>query len=268
MEKNLLSDTDYTKGWDNRFGVTAAVGRVSKLECTDKAASVRVIMPDRLDHQDQPLISKPIPVLQQASTAKKSFAMPRLNDSVLMVKLPNGTSNYAVIGSFYTAKNPPPIKDPKVDYCEWEGGHVEQHDANDDAEVFLTQDFKGGVKITVKKDIEIKTTDGGKMSMTSDGDMLVKSATGNLNVESPSGAVNIKQKTINLEADTITIKGAVTITGDITHTGNMNTNGVHHDNKGYHTNSAERDAERIAKLEAMLMAMEIRLAQVEARHGS
>lgn len=266
MEKNLLSDTDYTKGWDNRYGVTAAVGRISKLECTDKAANVRVILPDRLDHQDQPLISKPIPVLQQASTAKKSFAMPRLNDSVLMVKLPNGTSNYAVIGSFYTAKNPPPIKDPLVDYCEWEGGHTEQHDANEDADVFLTQDFKGGVKTTCKKDIDIKTTDGGKMSMTSDGDMLVKSATGNVNVESPSGAVNIKQKTINLEADTINLKGHVVITGALDHTGEHRTNGHHIDSTGPHAGGLERD--RIAKLEAMVMAMETRLATLEARHGS
>ena len=265
MAKNLLSDTDYTKGWDNRFGVSLVVGKVTKIECTDKAANVRVIMSDRVDHDGNPLITKPVPVLQTASKAKKSFAIPREKTSVLMCKLPNGTGNYVVLGSFYTSKDPPPIKDPLVDYTEWEGGHIEKHDANDDADVFLTQDFKGGVKTTVKKDIVISTTDGGKMSMTSDGDMLVKSATGNVNVESPSGAVNIKQKTINLEADNITLKGAVTIDGNITHVGNMTTNGVHQDNKGFHTN-ATRETELLQRIEAL----ERRVSQLEAprQHGS
>lgn len=265
MAKNLLSDTDYTSGRDNRFSVALSLGKVSKLECTDKAANARIIMPDRLDHQDNPLISKPVPVLQTASKGKKSFAMPRQNDNVLMAKLPNGTSNYIILGSYYTSKDPPPVTDPKVDYCEWEGGHTEKHDANDDADVFLTQDFKGGVKTTVKKDIEISTTDGGKMSMTSDGDMLVKSASGNVNVESPSGAVNIKQKTINLEADTITLKGHVVVTGA------MDQTGIHHDDKGFHTNGLkEKELEaRVQKLEVLLAAVETRLAAVEARpHGS
>jgi Phage P2 baseplate assembly protein gpV len=269
MEKNLLSDTDYTKGWDNRYGVTAAVGRVSKIECTDKATNVRVIMPDRLDHEDQPLISKPIPVLQQASTAKKSFAVPRMNDVVMMVKLPNGTSNYAVIGSFYTAKNPPPVKDPKLDYTEWEGGHTQKYDANTDengkasSDVFLTQDFKGGWDCTVKKDVNLKTTDSAKFNVESDGHVTIKSATGDVNIQSPSGKVNIEQQDIHLT-------GKVTIDGDITHTGNMTTSGVHQDSKGFHTN-ALRDEEalaRIAKLEAHLAAVELRLAELEKSHGS
>jgi|SRR5580765_943852 phage baseplate assembly protein gpV len=261
MEKNLLSDTDYTKGWDNRYGVTAVIGKVSKIECTEKGANARIIMPDRIDHDSNPLISKPVPVLQLASKGKKSFAMPRQNDNVLMVKLPNGTSNYAIIGSFYTSKDPPPVTDPKVDYCEWEGGHIEKHDANDDAEVFLEQDFKGGVKTTVKKDIEIKTTDGGKMSMTSDGDMLVKSATGNINVESPSGTVNIKQQDIHLT-------GRVTIDGDIIHTGNMTTSGHHTDANGLHTGGLERDA-RIEELLSRVDVLERKLSiMLDARHES
>jgi phage baseplate assembly protein gpV len=262
MGKNILSDTDYTKGWDNRFGTSVVVGKISKLECSEKGANVRVIMPDRCDHDGNPLITKPIPVLQVASAAKKSFAMPREKDNIVLVKLPNGTANYLAIGSFYTSKSPPPITDPKVDYCEWEGGHTEQHDANDDAEVFLTQDFKGGVKTTVKKDIEVKTTDGGKMSMTSDGDMLMKSATGNINVESPSGTVNIKQQAIHLTGH-VTIDGPLDINGNITHVGNMNTNGTHQDTRGFHQAST-RETELAQRLEAL----ERRVAELEARHGS
>jgi phage baseplate assembly protein gpV len=138
------------------------VGKVTKIECSDKGANVRVIFPDRTDHNGQPLISRPIPILQIASLAKRSFAVPRLNDNVVCVKLPNGTSNYLVVGSYYTSKDPPPVTDPKLDYTEWEGGHIEKRDANDGADVFLTQDFKGGWNCTVKKDINIKTTNGAK----------------------------------------------------------------------------------------------------------
>ena len=265
MAKNLLSDTDYTSSRDNRFSVTALIGKVTKIECTDKAANVRVIMPDRLDHDDQPLISKPIPVLQVASTAKKSFAVPRLNDNVFLIKMPNGTSNYAVLGSFYSSKNPPPVTDPKLDYCEWEGGHKETHDANDDADVFLTQDFKGGWNATIKKDVNFKTTDSAKFNIEADGDILVKSANGNINVESPSGTVTIKQDTIDLQGSTIKLTGHVIIEGEITHTGDMTTSGHHIDAAGHHTFTT-RDVEelkaRIAVLEQKISIM------LDARHES
>src|SRR5262252_8149857 len=189
MNKNILSDTDYTKGWDNRYGVTAVVARVCKIEVSDKGANVRVMMPDRLDHNDKPLISKPIPIMQIAAKSKKSFAVPRIDDDVLVMKLPNGTSNYAVVGTFYTSKKPPPVTDPLLDYTEWEGGHKQTFDANEDADVFLKQEFKGGWDATIKKDVSLKTTDGAKFNIEADGDVLVKSATGNIDISSPTGTV-------------------------------------------------------------------------------
>lgn len=262
MEKNLLSDTDYTKGHDNRFGVTACIGKVQKIEVSDKGANVRVSMADRVDHNDEPLISKPVPVLQIASTAKKSFAVPRLDDNVLMVKLPNGTSNYAVMGSFYTSKSPPPVTDPKLDYCEWEGGHKETRDANDNAEVFLKQEFQGGWDATIKKDVSLKTTDSAKFNVESDGHCTIKSVNGDVNIQSPSGKVNIEQQEIVLT-------GTVKINGNIEHQGNMTTSGVHQDSKGFHTNALREEElhARVAKLEVLLLAAEERLARLEARHG-
>lgn len=265
MSKNILSDTDYTKGWDNRFGVAVVIGKVSKIECSEKGANVRVSMPDRVDHEGQPLITKPIPVMQVASAAKRSFAMPRLNDNLVLIKLPNGTSNYMAVGSFYTKKDPPPITDPKVDYCEWEGGHIEKHDANTDengkasSDVFLTQDFKGGWDATIKKDVNFKTTDSAKFNIESDGHCTIKSANGDVNIQSPSGKVNIEQQEIVL-------KGTVKIEGNIEHTGDMRTSGHHVDAAGVHTGGL-REGERIAKLEAHVQALEIRLAKLEASHG-
>jgi phage baseplate assembly protein gpV len=254
--KNILSDTDYTSGKDMRFKSAVWIGKVSKIECTDKQANVRVIMPDRIDHEGTPLNSKPIPVLQIASQAKKSYAIPRLDTNVVVVKLANSTSDYLVIGSFYTTKNPPPVSDPKLDYVEWEGGHIEKHDANEDAEVFLTQDFKGGWNATIKKDVNFKTTDAAKFNIEADGDILIKSASGNIDVKSPTGTVTIEQSTIELKATTIKLIGHVIVTGNIDETG------VHHDNLGYHTGGRESNHEqRIALLERKLAQL---TAKVEA----
>jgi phage baseplate assembly protein gpV len=248
MKKNILADTDFASGHDNRFKSSVVVGFVSKIECNSKRSDVRVIFPDRVDHENTPLITKPIPVLQTASQSKRSFAVPRIGDFVAVMKMPNATGDYFVLGTFYSPENPPPVTDPKLDYTEWEGGHTQKFDANDDADVFLTQDFKGGINQTVKKDVNIKTTDGAKYNIEADGDMLLKSATGNINVESPSGIVTINQQEIDLTATTIKLNGHVIVTGNIDQTG------VHHDNNGYHTSgrSVEELEKRVARLERIV----------------
>jgi phage baseplate assembly protein gpV len=257
--KNLLSDTDYTSGKDNRYRNAVLMGFVSKIECTDKHSNVRVIMPDRLDHNDVPLITKPVPVLQIASTAKKTFAVPRLNDCVALMKMPNSTSDYFVIGSFYTPRNPPPVKDPKLDYTEWEGGHKQTFDANTDDNgnaknpVFLTQDFKAGWLGTFKKDVNLNTTDAAKFNIKADGDVLINSANGNIDIKSPSG-------TITIEQTNIVLKGTVVIQGNISHTGDMVTSGHHTDAAGHHTGTTREE------LEQRLAALESRVAVLEARH--
>jgi phage baseplate assembly protein V len=251
-EKNLLSDTDYTKGWDNRFGVSVAVGRVSKIEVTDKQANVRVIFPDRLDHDDQPLISKPIPVLQVASQSKKSFAIPRLNTNVLCVKLPNGTSNYVVLGGFYTTNDPPPVSDPMLDYVEYDDGSTMQFDASTGE---LTWKIKGDLLLDNGKDFTIKQQ--GDFNVEAQGNVAMK-AQGDMDVEA-SGDLVIKGGTIKLQ-------GPLTIEGDITHTGNMHTSGVHQDSNGFHQSGAREDLERrVAALEATVSALQATVAALDKR---
>jgi phage baseplate assembly protein gpV len=259
--KHLLSDTDSQRGHDARFQTAVVIGKVSKIECDDKRANVRVLLPDRIDHEGTPLNTKPIPVLQVASTAKRSYAIPRLNDQVVLIKLANATSDYLVVGTFYTTSNKPPVSDPLLDYTEWEGGHIQQFDANEGADVFLTQDFKGGWLGTYKKDVLLKTTDAAKFNVEADGDVLIKSANGNITVQSPTGTVTIEQQTIKLlgsaeieiTAPTIKLNGHVIVVGAITQTG------VHVDSNGLHTGAAREELlARIEQLEARVATLEAR----------
>jgi phage baseplate assembly protein gpV len=259
MSKNLLADTDFTDGRDKRFVHSVLIGRVSKLEVSEKGANVRIIMPDRLDHQGQPLITKPIPVLQISAGGKKQFAMPRLDQNALLVKLPNSTSSYAAIGFFYTTKVPPPVTDPKLDYTIWEGGHTQQFDANTDdngnpkSDVFLTQDFKAGWKGTYKKDVNLNTTDSAKFNVQADGDVLIQSAKGNIDVKAPTGTVTIEQDIVTLKANTINL------IGNVVHQGNMSTTGIHTAADGPHSACGLAQGaleERIAAIERRLAALD------------
>jgi phage baseplate assembly protein gpV len=246
MPKNILSDTDYTKGWDNRFGVTAAVGRVSRIEVSNKGANVRVIMPDRVDHDNQPLISKPIPVLQIASTAKKSFAVPRLNDNVLMAKLPNGTSNYVVIGSFYTSKDPPPVSDPMLDYTEYDDGSTMKFDASNGE---LTWKLLGDALIDNDGDWWFKLT--GDFKVDNDGDSHIKSvgdvdiwAHGDMTVNA-GGTMDIESPDITIAGSKITIDAPdIYLNGFIHHNGHMISTGAHQDANGFHTGATIGDSEQ------------------------
>lgn len=241
MRKNLLSDSDFTKGWDNRFGTSIHLGFVSKLEVTEEHADVRVIFPDKVDHEGTPLITRPIPVLQVASEAKRQFAVPRIGTPVAVVKLPNGTSSYFVLGSFYTKRNPPPVTDPKLDYVIYDEGSIMQFDANDDKGE-LTWKLKGNVLWDNEKGATLKFKEA----------IVIESTEGDISIKAPTG-------TILLENDTIKLKGTLIFEGDIQHTGNMETSGVHHDSIGYHVGQAAREEDllkRIEALEARVLALE------------
>jgi len=210
--KNLLADTDFTHGKDKRYGASVHIGRVTEVICDETQASVRVIMPDRLDHEGQPLITKPIPVWQTSAGKKKSFAMPRVGQNVVLLKMPNGTSAYHVIGTFYTTSDPPPVTDPLLDYCIYDDGSTKQFDANNGTE---TWKLKGGIVIETDEAISIQC----------DKDVTIDS----------SAKVYIKGATeVKIEGGNLILKGPLRIEGDIDHVGNMVTSGVHTDTNGVH----------------------------------
>lgn len=239
--KNILSDTDYTSGKDNRYHNTIHIGRVSKVECDETQANVRCIMPDKLDHEGTPLVSKPVPVLQVASAAKRSFSVPRVGDNVVLAKMPNGTSNYLVLGSFYTTSDPPPVTDPKLDFVEYDDGSQMQFNAETGE---LTWKLKGDMLWDNEKDFTLKTK--GNVVVEVDGDVTIK----------PKG-------TALVEAANVHLKGAMKFEGNIDHQGSIVTTGTHRDATGVHSGGA-----RETELEARLAALEQRVAQLEARHGS
>lgn len=241
--KNLLGDSDYAKGWDNRFGCTVHIGFVSKIEVNENQANVRVIMPDKVDHKNTPLNTKPIPVLQVASTAKKSFAMPRVGTPVAIIKMANSTSDYLVVGSFYSKRYPPPVTDPMLDYTIWDDGSTQQFNASNGT---LTWKLKGNVE----------WDNEGGATLLFDQDVLIQTD-GNVAIK-PTG-------TALIEAATVHLKGNIVLEGNITHTGDMTTSGVHQDSLGFHTGAlAPRSAQ---DLEARIAALETRVEELENRGG-
>lgn len=194
--KNILSDTDYAKGKDSRFKAAYLFGKVAEIVVNDKGANVRVIFPDRVDRNGQPLITKPIPVLQSAASGKRSFSVPRIGTDVAVAKLANSTSDYMLLGSFYTSRNPPPVTDPNLDYTEYDDGSKITFDAGSGT---MTWDLKGGVVLGCEGGFTIQ-------------------ANGNVLIDAP----NIK------------LQGAIELDGNITHTGNMVTSGHHTDASGVH----------------------------------
>lgn len=213
--KNLLSDTDYTSGKDNRYYASIHIGRVAEVICDETQAAVRVVMPDKLDHNNKPLITKPIPVWQISAGKKRSFAVPRVGQNVVLLKMPNGTANYHVVGTFYTTSDPPPVTDPLLDYCIYDEGSVKQFDANNGTE---TWKLKGDVIWDNEKGASLKFREA----------VTIESTESGITIKAPSG-------TVLVEASQITLKGPLRIEGDITHIGNMNTSGVHTDANGVHT---------------------------------
>jgi phage baseplate assembly protein V len=253
--KRLLSDTDSQRGHDTRFATAVVIGKVSKIECTDKHANVRVLLPDRVDHNGTPLNTKPIPVLQVASQAKRSYAVPRINDQVVLIKLANGTSDYLVVGSFYTSSNKPPVKDPMLDYVEYDDGSTMQFNASTGE---LTWKLKGDMLWDNEKDFTLKTK--GNVDIEIDGDYTNKPQ-GNIDVEA-GGDVDLKAggDTV-IEAANITLRAAnITLDGFVHTTAAMHTDGIHTDSIGRHSAGTRED-----ELLQRLAALEARVAQLEAR---
>ena len=231
--KHILSDTDSQHGIDTRFKNAVTIGYVTKQECDDKHANVRVILPDKKDHNGTPLFTKPIPVLQVASEAKKSYSIPRIGTPVALIKLANGTSSYLVVGSFYTTNDPPPVSDPMLDFVIYDDGSTMQFNASTGE---LTWRIKGKMDMQSEKEIIIKSS-GDKVTVEGSGDVLVKSDSGQVTVEG-SGDVTVKsdsgQVTIQATA-AITIQAAtINLIGNIVHTGDITTSGHHTDAHGVH----------------------------------
>lgn len=229
--KNLLGDTDYNRQPDARYKNTITIARVSKIESDKTQANVRVLFPDRTDHEGTQMVSKPVPVMQQSAGHKKSYAMPRVGQNCVMARLANSTSDYIMLGTFYTTSDPPPVEDPKLDYVIYDDGSIQQFNAETGQ---LDWKLKGDMNFENEGGASIKLKKG--WSLEIEGDVLIK-------------APNIK------------LEGAMEFKGDITHEGSMRTTGgTHTDDTGVHTGGM-----RESELEARVAALEQRLTDLEAR---
>jgi phage baseplate assembly protein V len=258
--KNILSDTDHARGQDTRFMQAVAIGRVTKIEVDDKRANVRVIMPDRKDHVGTPLITKPIPVMQVASTAKKSYAIPRIGTPVVLLKLANGTSDWLVVGSFYTKNDPPPVSDPMLDYVVYDDGSTQQFDANNGT---LTWRLKGAIDIETDGNVKIKAKTGATVTIEGDADVLVKSDSAKVTLQSGTDV----EVNATGEVKLTSAANIVRINGNIIHTGDMSTTGVHTDSLGFHVGGSSDAVTEAPSLLDRIAALEARVTELESRTG-
>jgi len=91
------------------------LGRVESLD--EKLHRVRVSLPDRDN-----MITGWLPVITLFSYGDAAYALPQKGDTVLCVFFKHGLEDGFVIGSIYTKKHEPPLKNKNLNYIVWEDG--------------------------------------------------------------------------------------------------------------------------------------------------
>jgi phage baseplate assembly protein V len=144
---NNIGNTNFT-GHDNRYQNMAFIGRVADRQADDVSTNARVIRPDQQDY-----ITKQMPIMQTSASGKRSFAMPRKGANVVCLKLPNGTADGVVLGTFYTTSDPPPVSDPNLDFTEYDDGSTMSMNASTGQ---LDWNLKGAMNMTTGQPVTIK----------------------------------------------------------------------------------------------------------------
>jgi phage baseplate assembly protein V len=145
----ILGDTNKT-GYDNRYHNAIFIGRIADRENDDTAANARVIRPDQGDY-----ITKQMPVMQAGTTGKRSFQMPRKGANCVVLKLPNGTADGIILGTYYTTSDPPPVTDPNLDYTVYDDGSTMSMNAATgqlDWDLKGAMNMKAGAPVTIQAD--------------------------------------------------------------------------------------------------------------------
>lgn len=134
------------------------VGKVSSID--PKNMTARVVFEDKDN-----MVSDDFSIIVPFTKKDKFYSMPTINEQVLCVMLPNGTSNGYIVGSIYNEEDIPPISNKDKFHIKFEDETTIEYDKKTHT-----------LKVDCKGDINLFTT--GKCNIKSklyvDGDIKAK----------------------------------------------------------------------------------------------
>lgn len=114
-------------GSQDIISLLSQVIRTGLVSSVDPAtATARVVFPD-YDEQ----VSYDLPVVMQGTTGTKGYWMPRVDEQVLCIFRPDATEQGFIVGSIYSAANPPPVSDEGAVVVAGDSVHLGDPDADD-----------------------------------------------------------------------------------------------------------------------------------------
>lgn len=182
--KNVFSGNRKGSGKDEKFQNLIRYGTVSSVN--PKLHTVRVNFKDKGN-----TVSHALPVIVPGSKKNKHYHLPDVDEDVLCVFLPNGTSRGFVIGSFYNVNNSPPVTSGDKEHVTFSDDTVVEYDRSSST---MTLNCVGTINITAASGVNI---------------------TGNLTV---SGNITTSGK--------LAASGSITTSSSMTAVGNVSANGI------------------------------------------
>lgn len=151
--------------------------KVGKVSTTDETkGTVRVKFDDRKQGDGHQFVSGPLQVIYRNSLKNKDTGLPDIDEPVLCVFLPNGTSQGFCLGAFYPDGVELPVKDKDKRHVTFEDGSFVEYDRKNHE---LTADIKGTVIIKATKGVKIEGDVQVKGNITATGSII--DAGGNTN---------------------------------------------------------------------------------------
>lgn len=136
------------------------VGRVSSVD--EKNVTARVVFEDR-----DSMVSDDLNILMPFTMKDKMYFIPAINEQVLCIMIPNGTSKGYIAGSIYNASDKPSVQNKDKFHIKFEDDTTIEYDKNTHT---LKIDCKGNINLFTSGKCNIKS------ELYVDGDINAKGA--------------------------------------------------------------------------------------------
>jgi len=120
------------------------IGKVSSVN--EKECSARVVF-------ENDMVSYDLPIIQHNTVKNKDYILPDVGEQVVCLFLPNSLHNGFIVGSIYSLKDKPAIKDKNIRNIKFNDGTEIEYDRKNH---ILKVDCKGEIIIQSASEITIK----------------------------------------------------------------------------------------------------------------